>query len=62
MSGLTPLSSYWVRLRAKNVLGESEWTPIITATTVDAQEVTEINPPHSLDYDKKEEQIKYQVN
>lgn len=61
MTNLMPQSTYWLRLRARNVFGESDWTPITTATTADVTETSEIPRPHSLLYNADEKAIHFEV-
>uniref|UniRef100_A0A915A597 Nephrin n=2 Tax=Parascaris univalens TaxID=6257 RepID=A0A915A597_PARUN len=62
MTNLTPQSTYWLRLRARNVFGESDWTPITTATTADVVETSEIPRPHSLFYNADEKAIYFEAS
>ncbi|VDM39904.1 unnamed protein product [Toxocara canis] len=61
MSSLMPQSSYWLRLSASNVFGESDWTPITTATTADVTEISTLPRPHSLIYNADEKLIKFEA-
>lgn len=45
------MSSVWYRIRARNKIGTSEWSPIATASTMDASESIEVRTPSSLIYD-----------
>uniref|UniRef100_A0A0N5AV26 Hemicentin-2 n=1 Tax=Syphacia muris TaxID=451379 RepID=A0A0N5AV26_9BILA len=60
LTNLQPLSNYWIRMRAKNSLGESDWTPILTAVTGDVAELVRLPRPQSLVYNTNEKSIGFQ--
>uniref|UniRef100_A0A1I7WGH0 Down syndrome cell adhesion molecule-like protein Dscam2 n=1 Tax=Heterorhabditis bacteriophora TaxID=37862 RepID=A0A1I7WGH0_HETBA len=51
LTGLRPLSSYYVRTRAANKKGISEFSPLVTATTNDVNEDPKMLAPRSLSFD-----------
>ncbi|CAB3400930.1 unnamed protein product [Caenorhabditis bovis] len=57
LSGLTPLSTYYVRLRAVNEKGASEFTPMIVASTNDVHEDKNMMSPSRLIYKQNKQTI-----
>lgn len=62
MTGLSPLSTYWFRVRARSLLGSSEWTPVTTATTSDIRENAAIPRPLTLHYNGEQQKIDFEVS
>ncbi|VDN45724.1 unnamed protein product [Gongylonema pulchrum] len=61
ISYLNPLSTYWFRVRARNVLGSSDWTPVTTAMTSDVQESAALPRPLALYYNVALQKIDFEV-
>ncbi|XGW32938.1 hypothetical protein V3C99_017447 [Haemonchus contortus] len=51
LTGLNPLSSYYLRIRAKNKKGFSEFSPLVIATTNDVTEDPNMLAPSFLSFD-----------
>ncbi|VDM97717.1 unnamed protein product [Thelazia callipaeda] len=58
---LNPLSTYWFRVRAKNLRGNSDWTPVSTATTADIQENAAVPRPLTLYYNDAKKTIDFET-
>ncbi|MCP9265791.1 Hemicentin-2 [Dirofilaria immitis] len=61
ISYLNPLSTYWFRVRARNLVGSSAWTPITTATTSDVRESVAIPRPLTLYYNSIQQKIDFET-
>lgn len=61
ISYLHPLSTYWFRVRARNSIGNSDWTPVATATTSDVQECAAIPRPLTLYYNSAQQKIDFEA-
>uniref|UniRef100_A0A0R3RUN2 B-cell receptor CD22 n=1 Tax=Elaeophora elaphi TaxID=1147741 RepID=A0A0R3RUN2_9BILA len=61
ISYLNPLSTYWFRVRARNLLGSSDWTPVTTATTSDVRECATIPRPLTLYYNSAQQKIDFET-
>lgn len=61
ISYLNPLSTYWFRVRARNLLGSSDWTPVTTATTSNIHENKAIPRPLTLYYNGAQQKIDFEV-
>lgn len=61
ISYLNPLSTYWFRVRARNLIGSSDWTPVTTATTSDVWECATIPRPLTLYYNRAQQKIDFEV-
>lgn len=61
ISYLNPLSTYWFRVRARNLVGSSDWTPVTTATTSDVRECAAIPRPLTLYYNSAQQKIDFEV-
>ncbi|VBB30942.1 unnamed protein product [Acanthocheilonema viteae] len=61
ISYLNPLSTYWFRVRARNLIGNSDWTPVTTATTSDVRECAAIPRPLTLYYNSAQQKIDFEV-
>ncbi|VDO44062.1 unnamed protein product [Onchocerca flexuosa] len=60
ISYLNPLSTYWFRVRARNLIGSSDWTPVTTATTSDVRENAAIPRPLTLYYNSAQQKIDFE--
>uniref|UniRef100_A0A0R3RD96 Fibronectin type-III domain-containing protein n=1 Tax=Brugia timori TaxID=42155 RepID=A0A0R3RD96_9BILA len=61
ISYLNPLSTYWFRVRARNLVGSSDWTPVTTATTSDVRECAAIPRPLTLYYNSAQQKIDFEA-
>ncbi|VDK74762.1 unnamed protein product, partial [Onchocerca ochengi] len=61
ISYLNPLSTYWFRVRARNLIGSSDWTPVTTATTSDVRESAAIPRPLTLYYNNAQQKIDFET-
>ncbi|EJD75800.1 CBR-IGCM-1 protein [Loa loa] len=61
ISHLNPLSTYWFRVRARNLIGNSDWTPVTTATTSDVRECAAIPRPLTLYYNSAQQKIDFEI-
>ncbi|CAG9534403.1 unnamed protein product [Cercopithifilaria johnstoni] len=61
ISYLNPLSTYWFRVRARNLIGSSDWTPVTTATTSDVWECGSIPRPLTLYYNSAQQKIDFET-
>ncbi|VIO87308.1 Uncharacterized protein BM_BM17942 [Brugia malayi] len=61
ISYLNPLSTYWFRVRARNLVGSSDWTPVTTATTSDVRECAAIPRPLTLYYNSAQQKIDFET-
>ncbi|VDK85519.1 unnamed protein product [Litomosoides sigmodontis] len=61
ISYLNPLSTYWFRVRARNLIGSSDWTPVTTATTSDVWECATIPRPLTLYYNRAQQKIDFET-
>uniref|UniRef100_A0A1I8EV84 Immunoglobulin I-set domain-containing protein n=2 Tax=Wuchereria bancrofti TaxID=6293 RepID=A0A1I8EV84_WUCBA len=61
ISYLKPLSTYWFRVRARNLVGSSDWTPVTTATTSDVRECAAIPRPLTLYYNSAQQKIDFEA-
>ncbi|GMT35699.1 hypothetical protein PFISCL1PPCAC_26996, partial [Pristionchus fissidentatus] len=50
LTGLKPLSTYYIRIRSQNKIGSSDFTKIVIATTDDVPLRKELNTPSHLDF------------
>ncbi|VDO31522.1 unnamed protein product [Heligmosomoides polygyrus] len=62
LTGLSPLSSYYFRLRAKNKKGFSEFSPLVIATTNDVNEDPNMLAPALLSFDLMRKSIVVEVS
>lgn len=60
-TGLTPLSTYNLRIQAVSEKGESEFTPVLIASTEDVVEDANMMSPSRLVLDSSEQKINVEV-
>lgn len=60
-TNLSPLSTYWFRVRAKNIFGTSDWTAVTSASTDDVYETSAISRPLTLHYSAAQHRVDFEV-